>query len=137
MKIVLNQPVYPIGVASELLEVHPETIRTWERAGVIQPPRRRGGKRFYSDIDLKRLEFIRRLIGEGLTLLAIRYYLRLYSCWEIQDCMGFMYRSTQRSFAKLYWRECTAYCIAPSDGDLCTRCRVQHREEWDKELSIH
>ncbi|GAI66979.1 unnamed protein product, partial [marine sediment metagenome] len=51
-----NRPVYPIGIVSELLDVHPETIRVWERYGVIHPYRR-NGKRFYSDNDLERLRF--------------------------------------------------------------------------------
>lgn len=46
-----NQPVYPIDIVSELLNVHPETVRVWERYGIIQP-QRRGGKRFYSEADL-------------------------------------------------------------------------------------
>ncbi len=129
MKIVRNQPLYSIGVVSELLEVHPETIRTWERCGVVQPPQRRGGKRLYSEIDLRRLEFIRRLIGEGLTLPAIRYHLRLYPCWEVDDCPGSICRSSQSSFAKPCWREAAAYCKAPSDEDLCTKCRVRYQEE--------
>ncbi len=126
MKIVRNQPLYSIGVVSELLEVHPETIRTWERYGVIQPPQRKGGKRLYSEIDLKRLEFIRRLTGEGLTLPAIRYHLRLYPCWEVNDCPGLICRSNQSSFAKPCWREAESYCQAPSNEDLCTKCKARH-----------
>ena len=136
MKIVRNQPLYSIGVVSELLKVHPETIRTWERSSVLQPPQRRGGKRFYSEIDLKRLEFIQRLATEGLTLPAIRYYLRLYPCWEVDDCSGLKCRSNQSSFAKLCWRESGAYCQAPSNEDLCTNCQVRHQQEWEEQLSI-
>lgn len=54
-----NRLLYPIGIVSELINVHPETIRVWERYGVIQPGRR-GGKRFYSENDLARLRFIQR-----------------------------------------------------------------------------
>ena len=136
MKIVRNHPLYSIGVVSELLKVHPETIRTWEKFGVIQPPQRRSGKRFYSEIDLKRLEFIRRLTREGLTLPAIRYHLRLYPCWEVNDCPGSICCSNQSSFAKLCWRDPTTYCQASSDEDLCINCRVQHQEGWEKELSM-
>jgi len=62
-----NLPVFPICVVSELLNVHPETVRVWERYGVIKP-QRRSGKRFYSETDLKRLRFIQRLIAEKLNL---------------------------------------------------------------------
>ena len=47
-------PLYSIGVVSDLLHVHPETIRVWERHGVIRV-QRRGRRRFYSNSDLKRL----------------------------------------------------------------------------------
>jgi len=55
--VMQNRPVYPIGIVSELLNVHPETIRVWERYGVIKP-KRRSGRRYYSETDLKRLRFI-------------------------------------------------------------------------------
>jgi len=128
LNIIRNQPLYSIGVVSELLEVHPETIRTWERAGVTQLPQRRGGKRLYSDIDLKRLEFVHKLVGEGLTLPAIRYHLRLYPCWEVDDCTGSICRSSQSSFAKPCWREATDFCQAPSNEDLCTKCKIRYPE---------
>ena len=76
-----DRPVYPIGVVAEMIDVHPETIRAWERGGVIESPQRRGGKRFYSDVDLKRLQFVRKLVVEGLNLPAISHYLQLYPCW--------------------------------------------------------
>jgi MerR family transcriptional regulator/heat shock protein HspR len=57
MDIGSDKSLYAIGVVSEILDVHPETIRVWERRGLIQPSRR-GGKRLYSDNDLKRLRFI-------------------------------------------------------------------------------
>jgi len=49
-----NLPAFPIGVVSELLNVHPETVRVWEKYGVVKP-QRRSGKRFYSETDLERL----------------------------------------------------------------------------------
>ena len=66
-KVMNNLAVFPIGVVSELLGVHPETVRVWERYGVIKP-KRRSGKRFYSETDMKRLQFIQKLIAEDLNL---------------------------------------------------------------------
>jgi len=63
--IMQNRPVYPIGIVSELLNVHPETIRVWERSSVITP-KRRNGRRYYSETDLKRLRFIQGPIAEDL-----------------------------------------------------------------------
>jgi len=136
LKIVRNRPLYAIGVVSELVGVHPETIRTWERSGVVQPPQRRSGKRCYSEIDLRRLEFIRRLTEEGLTLPAIRYHLRLYPCWEVDDCPGSVCRSDQSSFAKPCWREATIYCQASSNQKLCVDCQARLQPEPYEEPSV-
>ena len=103
--ILLKKPVYPIGVVADLLGVHPETIRVWERSGVIEPPERRSGKRFYSDEDLKRLQFVQKLISEGLNLPAINHYLQLYPCWTMHDCPGCMRRTQNAGCAKPCWRE--------------------------------
>ena len=122
MKVIQNYPVYSIGVVSELLGVHPETVRTWERSGVVEPPQRRSGKRFYSERDYKRLQFIHKLIQEGLTLRALHYYLRLYPCWKTSDCSGCLYNSDQIGSTKPCWQEEGTYCQASSNKDPCTDC---------------
>ena len=117
-------PVYPIGVIAELLDVHVETIRTWERSGVIRPPQRRGGKRFYSEEDLKRLHFIHRLTKEGLNLPAISHYLKLYPCWNMHECPGCMHRSQHAGCSKPCWKEEGTYCAVSDAEDLCSRCQL-------------
>ncbi|MFC1958326.1 MerR family transcriptional regulator [Chloroflexota bacterium] len=122
MKVIQNYPVYSIGVVSELLGVHPETIRTWERSGVVEPPQRRSGKRFYSERDYKRLQFIHKLIQEGLTMRALHYYLRLYICWKTSDCPGRLCNSGQIGSTKLCWQEEGTYCQAANNKDPCINC---------------
>jgi len=117
-----NHPVYSIGVVSELLGVHPETIRTWEKSGVVEPPQRRSGKRFYSEMDYKRLQFVHRLLQEGLTLRALHYYLRLYPCWKTSDCPGCLYNSGQVGSTKLCWQDVNAFCQVASNEDPCLNC---------------
>lgn len=121
LKTSKNQPVYSIGVVSQLLDVHPETIRTWEKSGVIQP-QRRSGKRAFSEMDVKRLEFIQRLTGEGLSVRAARYYLRLYPCWETEDCMDCVHSSTEAVGAKPCWKETVSYCEVTNGVDQCKSC---------------
>jgi len=99
-----HRPVYTIGIVSELISVHPETIRVWERNGVIHPGRR-SGRRFYSESDLARLRFVQRLTGEGLNLPAIRHYLKLYPCWHMDGCPHCMHRSEDASCTKPCWKE--------------------------------
>lgn len=130
--VALNRPVYPIGVVAELLNVHPETIRTWERAGVVRPPQRRSGKRFYSDEDLQRLRFIQGLVEGGLNLPAIRHYLRLYPCWFKDGCPGCVHRSKQAVCGKPCWKEAGFYChLSPEavSRDMCRNCEYRDRRE--------
>lgn len=65
--------VYIISVAARLLEMHPQTLRKYERFGLIRPSRTAGALRLYSDQDLARLRIVRRLVEElGLNLAGVR-----------------------------------------------------------------
>jgi len=78
--------VYPIGIVAELLNIHPRTLRIYEREGLIKPARR-SGKRFFSNNDLKWLRCLRKLIHEdGLNIAGIKKLLTLATCWEIRQC---------------------------------------------------
>jgi MerR family transcriptional regulator/heat shock protein HspR len=71
--------VYVISVAAELAGVHPQTLRIYERKGLLEPARTQGGNRRYSDIDLDRLRRIAELSAEGLNLAGIKRVLELES----------------------------------------------------------
>ena len=129
MKFTRNRPLYSIGVVSELLDVHPETVRSWERSGVFQPPQRRSGKRFYSENDFRRLQFIQKLVGEGLTLRAIQYYLRLYPCWKNVDCPGCINGSDQSGSSKPCWQEAGTFCQVASSDNPCANCPNNKEQE--------
>ena len=77
-----NQPdptraVYVISVAAELAGVHPQTLRNYERSGLLDPGRTAGGSRRFSDVDLARLRRIQELTAEGLNLEGVRRVLLL------------------------------------------------------------
>src|SRR5918997_2244237 len=73
-------PVYVISVAARLLDVHPQTLRNYERAGFLRPTRTEGKRRLYSASDIERL---RHLIGTveryGLNLSGLKLLLDLRS----------------------------------------------------------
>ncbi|NIO59554.1 MAG: MerR family transcriptional regulator [Acidobacteria bacterium] len=69
--------VYIISVAAELAGVHPQTLRIYERKGLIEPYRTPGGTRRYSDEDLERLGLIQELTSEGVNLEGVRQILDL------------------------------------------------------------
>jgi hypothetical protein len=62
------------------------------------------------------------LIIEGMKLPGIKYYLRLYPCWQQGDCPGCMYQSQLTSCGKPCWREEEAYCKSVGDEDMCHNC---------------
>ena len=69
--------VYVISVAAELAGVHPQTLRIYERRGLLQPARTTGGNRRYSNADIQRLLRISELAEAGMNLEGIRQVLEL------------------------------------------------------------
>lgn len=72
-----SRAVYVISVAAELAGVHPQTLRNYERQGLLEPTRTAGGSRRFSEGDLDRLRRIQQLTGEGLNLEGVRRVLAL------------------------------------------------------------
>lgn len=73
-----DEAVYVISVAAELSDMHPQTLRTYEREGLVEPGRTAGNTRRYSQRDIDRLRFIRHLTQEeGLNLAGVRVVLDL------------------------------------------------------------
>jgi MerR family transcriptional regulator/heat shock protein HspR len=72
------EPVFIISVAARLLEMHPQTLRKYEREGLVAPSRTSGKFRLYSDEDLQRLKQVKFLVGEqGLNLAGVQLVLDL------------------------------------------------------------
>ena len=69
--------VYIISVAAEIVGMHPQTLRVYERKGLVEPYRTPGGTRRYSDADLERLQLIQDLSNEGVNIEGIKRILRL------------------------------------------------------------
>ena len=63
--MALDQELYFISVAARLLGMHPQTLRKYERLGLVQPTRTIGSMRLYSREELERLKLIKRLVGDG------------------------------------------------------------------------
>jgi MerR family transcriptional regulator/heat shock protein HspR len=72
-----DRAVYVISVAAELAGVHPQTLRIYERRGLLDPARTGGGSRRYSDYDIARLRRIQQLTAAGLNLEGVRRVLAL------------------------------------------------------------
>ena len=74
-----TRAVYVISVAAELAGVHPQTLRIYERKGLLDPARTGGGNRRYSDADIAHLRRIQELTAAGLNLEGVRRVMALES----------------------------------------------------------
>jgi MerR family transcriptional regulator/heat shock protein HspR len=72
-----SRAVYVISVAAELAGLHPQTLRIYERKGLVDPARTGGGSRRYSDADIAQLRRIQELTSEGLNLAGVQRVLEL------------------------------------------------------------
>ena len=73
-----GEPLFVISVAARLLEMHPQTLRKYEREGLIAPSRTTGNLRLYSDRDIERLRQVKYLVEErGLNLAGVQLALEL------------------------------------------------------------
>ena len=119
-----NKPLYPIGVVAELIGVTEQTLRLYERHGLIKPARR-SKRRHYSDNDIRWITCIRDLIHiQKISIEGIKKLLGYVPCWEITGC-------SEEKFAG-----CTAHVnkskpcwelnrkICKDSGKLCKECIV-------------
>jgi MerR family transcriptional regulator/heat shock protein HspR len=72
-----DRAVYVISVAAELAGVHPQTLRIYERKGLLDPARTPGGSRRYSEADIARLRRICELTDAGVNLAGVKMIMQL------------------------------------------------------------
>jgi len=73
-----SEPLFVISVAARLVEMHPQTLRKYEREGLIAPSRTSGNLRLYSDEDIERLRQVKYLVEHrGLNLAGVQLVLEL------------------------------------------------------------
>jgi MerR family transcriptional regulator/heat shock protein HspR len=73
-----SEPLFVISVAARLVEMHPQTLRKYEREGLIAPSRTSGNLRLYSDQDIERLRQVKHLVEDrGLNLAGVQLALEI------------------------------------------------------------
>lgn len=99
-----NAPVYAISVAAELAGLHPQTLRQYDRAGLVRPTRVGGRNRLYSGQDISRLREVAQLSSEGLSLEGIRRVLALQE--EVRELRARLeeFRAEATSRALVVWQ---------------------------------
>ena len=96
-------PAYVISVAAQLSGLHPQTLRQYDRMGLVSP-QRSGCYRLYSLRDIRRLEKVQRLTAEGLNLEGIRRVLELEAEVESLRSRLAKFEDEERSTALVVWR---------------------------------
>ena len=76
-QIPQDEAVYVISVASQLSGLHPQTLRQYDRLGIVSPNRTVGKNRRYSLLDIVKLRNVQRLVGEGINLAGIARIMQL------------------------------------------------------------
>lgn len=101
-----DEPVYMIGVAARLCELHPQTLRMYERLGLVRPARIGAKNRMYSQRDLDRLRQIQRLTQDmGVNLAGVEVILGLLERMQhMQDEMDVEMERIHREMEELLQR---------------------------------
>jgi len=80
-----SRPAYFIGVVAEITEVHPQTLRHYERIGLVSPSRSPGNVRMFSQEDIERVRLIQRLTSElGVNLAGVEVVLNMRDRYQRQ-----------------------------------------------------
>jgi MerR family transcriptional regulator/heat shock protein HspR len=106
-----NRPKYPISVVAEMVGVHPQTLRLYEREGLIKPQRTSRQTRLYSEIDIERLKSIISLTQDmGVNLAGVELILRMREQMEemqqiIEELLRRLYQKIQQRFTETDYKE--------------------------------
>jgi MerR family transcriptional regulator, heat shock protein HspR len=90
-----KRALYVISVAAELAGVHPQTLRIYERRGLLDPARTGGGSRRYSDRDIERLRRIQNLTSAGLNLAGVKLVMEMED--ELKRLRRELYRTREEA----------------------------------------
>lgn len=116
--------VFVISVAAELAGMHPQTLRIYERKGLIDPARTPGGTRRYSQEDIERLQLIQEMTAEGMNLEGVRRVLAL------QEENRRLKKKLDRLRDKIEeMEEAAEYATKPAEIILRSQVRMIHERE--------
>lgn len=129
----LDLPLYPIGIVAELIGITDQTLRLYEKHGLIKPSRR-NKNRFYSENDIRWLRCVRDLIhGKKISIEGIKKLFDYAPCWEITQC-SLERRSTCSAYidrTKPCWELNRMICNR-EQGKICEDCVVYMAQKLKK-----
>ncbi|WP_299167307.1 heat shock protein transcriptional repressor HspR [uncultured Arthrobacter sp.] len=133
MAVDINMPIYVISVAAELADMHPQTLRQYDRLGLVTPSRAPGRARRYSQRDVNVLREVQRLSQEGVSLEGIRRILELEN-----QVMALQHRVSEltEELAQRRKSETSRVFAAGLAGDVVTLARGQRPRPRSQALMI-
>lgn len=133
MSVDINMPIYVISVAAELADMHPQTLRQYDRLGLVTPSRAPGRARRYSQRDVNVLREVQRLSQEGVSLEGIRRILELEN-----QVMALQHRVSEltEELARRRKSESSRVFAAGLAGDVVTLARGQRPRPRSQALMI-
>lgn len=102
-----DTPLYMIGIVAQMLSIHQQTLRLYEREGLVRPKRSRGNTRLYSPRDVERVRFILHLTRDmGVNLAGVEVILRMREQMEqmqkeMEDLIRYIKEELKREITKL------------------------------------
>jgi MerR family transcriptional regulator/heat shock protein HspR len=95
-----DEPCYVISIAARMVGVHAQTLRQYERIGLVEPQRSRGNIRLYSQADVARLRQVQRLVNDlGVNLAGVEVILRMTQRMQEMEAELNRLRGELRRFA--------------------------------------
>ena len=111
-----SKGAYMISSVAEMYEIHPQTLRLYEREGLLKPSRTEGNTRLYTDEDLERLEFILTLardLGVNISGIAIILQMRERMDTMQKEMQEFMRNLQSEMIARMHQPTASAGAIVP------------------------
>jgi MerR family transcriptional regulator/heat shock protein HspR len=125
-------PIYVISVAAQLAGMHPQTLRQYDRLGLVTPSRATGRGRRYSAYDVARLRYVQHLSQEeGVNLAGIRHVLELQSEVEnLRHRVNQLLAEVQRGVSQQSTQRVSRVFSAGPEGDVIAMGRQQTTTRW-------
>lgn len=120
-------PIYPIGVAAKLLNVHPRTLRIYEQEGLIKPALV-GNRRMFSADDIQWINCLRTFIHEeGVSIPGLKKLMEYIPCWEVAGCPATIHEQCTARVDKAVPR--TLHPV----GDVAARVEAKEKDKQNRE----
>ncbi len=106
-----KRPKYPISVVADMIGVHPQTLRLYEREGLIKPQRTNRQTRLYSEVDIERLKSIINLTQDmGVNLAGVEIILRMREQMDemqitVEELLKRLYEKLEQKFTETDYKE--------------------------------